>query len=97
MRRDSILHTLAQHRDELHQRYGVKSLALFGSVARGEAKATSDVDLLVDFDQSPGFDGYMALKFWLEELLHCRVDLVMRKALKPQAVAVVDAEAIRVA
>ena len=52
--RDSVLKILAEHRDELHQRFGVKSLALFGSVARGEATETSDVDLLVEFEHPVG-------------------------------------------
>ena len=88
---------LAAHRDELRRDYGVKSLALFGSMARDEAGTTSDVDLLVEFKQPPGFDGYMDLKFWLEELLRHRVDLVMRTALKPDALPIVEEEAIRVA
>jgi uncharacterized protein len=96
MDRDEVLRILHVHRDEMRHRYGVASLALFGSVARNEAGQTSDVDLLVEFAEPPGFDGYMALKFWLEDLLHCPVDLVMRKALKPHAVPVVEEEAIRV-
>ena len=66
-------------------------------MARGEAEDTSDVDLLVEFSEPPGFDGYMNLKFRLEELLDARVDLVMNKALKPQARGAVEKEAIHVA
>jgi predicted nucleotidyltransferase len=54
MQRDNVLKILAEHRDELHQRFDVKSLALFGSVARGEATETSDVDLLVEFERPVG-------------------------------------------
>jgi uncharacterized protein len=97
MTRDDALATLRKHQDELRQHYGVKSLAIFGSVARNEASPASDVDLLVDFDTPPGFDGYMALKFRLEEVLGCRVDLVMRRALLPHAEPTVVREAIRVA
>ena len=50
MQRDDVLKILAKHGDELRQQFGVKSLALFGSVARGEAMETSDVDLLVEFE-----------------------------------------------
>lgn len=97
MSRDDVCRILRQHQEELHGRYGVKSLQVFGSVARDEAAAGSDADLLVEFSRAPGFDGYMDLKFRLEELLGCRVDLVMRKALKPYAVTAVEREAIRVA
>ncbi len=97
MSSEDVCRILRQYQEELHSKYGVRSLHVFGSVARGEAAAGSDVDLLVDFSSSPGFDGYMDLKFRLEELLACRVDLVMRRALKPYAVPTVGREAIRVA
>jgi len=62
--------------------YGVKSLGVFGSWARGEATAASDLDLLVEFD-ALSFDRYMDLKFHIEDLLHVRVDLVLKESLKP--------------
>jgi len=93
--RDDILRILSEHREDL-TRLGVKSLALFGSAARDEAGAASDVDLLVQFETAPGFDGYMRLKYYLEELLGSRVDLVMESALKPWARPAVEREAIHV-
>ena len=95
MSRDEILRLLRAHREDL-TRLGVKTLALFGSTARGEADAESDVDLLVEFTSEPGFDGYMSLKYYLEDLLGRRVDLVMDEALKPWARPVVEKEAIYV-
>ncbi len=83
MRRDDILRILAEHRDELNK-LGVGSIALFGSVARGEARPDSDVDLLVDFDQPVGLFELVDLKNYLEELLGCSVDLVTRDSLKRQ-------------
>ncbi|MCK6556761.1 nucleotidyltransferase family protein [Candidatus Binatia bacterium] len=97
MKRAEVLRVLGEHGDELRRDYGVLSLSVVGSVARDEADGASDVDLLVEFSQPPGFDGYMDLKFRLEELLARRVDLVMRTALKPDAMMVVQEEAIRVA
>jgi predicted nucleotidyltransferase len=96
MKRDEVLRLLRQHREALI-RLGVKSLALFGSAARDEAGAESDVDLLVEFDAEPGFDGYMSVKFYLEDLLGRRVDLVMDEALKPWARSAVERDAIYVA
>jgi predicted nucleotidyltransferase len=96
MNRDDAVSILKSHRPELAL-FGVKSLAIFGSVARDEAGAQSDVDVLVEFDGPATFDRYMDLKFALEELLHCEVDLVTRKALRPEMVQQIDAEAIRVA
>jgi predicted nucleotidyltransferase len=96
MNRDDIQRRLKDHREELTAS-GVKSLAVFGSVARGKAKAGSDLDLLVDFDAPATFDQYMTLKFFLEDLFQCRIDLVTRKALKPRMRAHVEKEAILVA
>ena len=95
MHRDEILRILADHREEL-ERFGVKSLALFGSAARDEAEAGSDLDFLVEFEGRAGFDKYMDLKFFLEDLLGTKVDLVTRKALKPRLRAYVEKEAIDV-
>ena len=76
--------------------YGVTSLALFGSFARDEAKSTSDLDLLVEFQGKVTFDQYMDLKFFLEDNLGLSVDLVTKKMLKPQIINSVEKEAIYV-
>jgi len=95
VRKEEVIQRLASHRQEL-VRFSVKSLALFGSVARDEARPTSDVDLLVEFEGQATFDQYMDLKFYLEQLLGCQVDLVTRKALKPRLRPVVEEEALYV-
>jgi predicted nucleotidyltransferase len=97
MKRSLALEILTRHREELTTRFGVKSLALFGSVARDEARCDSDVDVLVEFDRPPALSEYMRVKFWLEERLGNRVDLVMTDALKDWARPAVEAELIRVA
>jgi predicted nucleotidyltransferase len=97
LKRDEVIGFLSSHRREMEERFGVCSLALFGSMARDEAGPESDVDVLVEFRETPGLTEYMRLKFWLEEGLGRRVDLVMPKALKPWAKPLVEAEAIRVA
>lgn len=62
---------------------GTRHLAIFGSTARNQAKKTSDIDILVDFDSKKGLFGFMDLKFFLEDLLKCEVDLVTKRALHP--------------
>ncbi len=79
--REDILRLLAEHRAEL-MRLGARRLGLFGSFARGGARADSDVDLLVDLDRH-SFDRYMDLKLYLEDLLGRRIDLVLSDRLKP--------------
>lgn len=62
MNKNQVLATLATID---YTRFGVKSLVeLFGSLARDEAHATSDVDILVEFEETPTFDHYMRLKFY---------------------------------
>ncbi len=95
MRRDDAYSLLASHRDDLHG-FDVKSLALFGSVARDEAGQDSDVDVLVEFEGPATFHRYMQLKFFLEDLLGCKVDLVTHKALKPRLRPRVEQEALYV-
>ncbi len=76
--------------------YGVTSLALFGSFARDEAKSSSDLDLLVEFEGVVTFDNYMDLKFFLEDSLGLSVDLVSRKMLRTQLLKSVEKDAIYV-
>jgi uncharacterized protein len=77
--------------------YGVKYLALFGSVARGEARPDSDVDLLVEFDRPVGLFGLVALQMRLEELLGCPVDIGTPDSLKTSIRSRVLEECIHVA
>jgi predicted nucleotidyltransferase len=96
MGRDDVLTLLAAHRREI-EGLGVDSLRLFGSVARGEASADSDVDLLVSFRETPTFSGYMKLRIFLEDLLGARVDLITESGLREGARPFVEKDAIRVA
>jgi uncharacterized protein len=96
MQRDDVISLLTSHRAEI-QAFGVKSLAIFGSVSRDQATPDSDIDLLVSFHDRPSFDRFMDLKFFLEDLLKRKVDLVTEGALKPRMRPVVEREAIRVA
>lgn len=73
---------------------GVRSLALFGSVARDEATPSSDIDIVVEFEPPITFDRYMDVKFYLEDNLGKKVDLVSWKSLKPQLREVVEKEAV---
>ena len=82
MTRRTVITRIRKHRAQLNK-LGVKSLSLFGSVARGDAKPDSDVDILVEFRGKATFDRYMDTKLYLEDLLGRKVDLVTPKAIKP--------------
>lgn len=81
---DEIRQALRVHQPILAERFGVRSLALFGSVARGEATAESDVDLLVEFDRPVGLFELFALQDELELILGHRVDVGTVQSLKPR-------------
>jgi predicted nucleotidyltransferase len=80
----------------LHQR-GVRSLAVFGSLARGNPTPTSDMDVLVEFDRPVGLFEFIRLKFYLEELTGFPVDLVTPDAIHPALREVILNEAVHVA
>lgn len=78
-----VLETLRQHRDKMAA-YGVRSMALFGSVARNEATPESDVDILVEFEQPIGLFEFVRLQMELEAILGVSVDLIERDALRQE-------------
>ena len=90
------LRALREHRQELADGFAVQSLALFGSVSRGDAGMASDVDLLVEFAQPIGLLHLSRTAVFLEQILGRRVDLVLRRALLPELRESVLAEAVPV-
>jgi uncharacterized protein len=96
MKRSEACKILNAHRQELVNRFNVASLSLFGSVARDEARAGSDVDLLVEFEQPVGLFKFIELQQYLEAILGCKVDLGTPRSLKPYLKDQVLQEAIRV-
>ena len=75
---------LRNTKDFLEKKYGVKSLAVFGSFARGEEKPDSDMDILVEFSRPVGFFTFLDLEQHLSDKLGIKVDLVTKNALKPK-------------
>ncbi|ODS42956.1 MAG: nucleotidyltransferase [Candidatus Altiarchaeales archaeon IMC4] len=79
----TILKRVEENRQNI-RRYGANRIGLFGSYARDEQQAESDIDLLVEFENGEKtFDNYMELKFFLEGLFNRRVDLVISETIKP--------------
>lgn len=79
-----VLHSLKSALPELEEGYGVKTLGVFGSHARGESKRGSDLDLLVEFSRVPTMFEFVRLERHLATILGVKVDLVMKTALKPE-------------
>lgn len=94
MQKQEVLTLLANHQNTLKD-FGVKSLMLFGSVARDEAQTDSDIDLLVEFDRPVGLFTFVRLKRYLEEILESSVDLGTPDSLKPYLQESVLREVVR--
>lgn len=82
MNQENVLAAIEAHRDEIRS-FGVRRLGLFGSYVRGEEKAASDLDFVVEFEHK-SFDAYMDLKFFLEGIFGVPVDLVLSDSIKPR-------------
>ena len=84
MKRGEALRIISLHEEEI-KRFGVRRLALLGSVARDEAGPESDVDVPVEFDNRPiGLSEFVDLQRYLESILNVPVDLVTEDGLKQQ-------------
>ena len=90
---DSVVHKIANIRRELSEQFTVKRIGVFGSFARGDKRAGSDVDIIVELAE-PTFDHYMDLKFRLEEVLQLPVDLVLADTVKPRLKPIIEREVI---
>jgi predicted nucleotidyltransferase len=90
--REDVLRLIEQNHVAL-KKLGVRRLGLFGSCARGEATAESDLDFVVEFSDK-SFDAYMELKSFLEDLFRSRVDLVTVSSIKPRLLPIIQRETV---
>lgn len=83
---EEIRKILSEHKRELRRKYKVKEIGVFGSYVRGEQKKKSDVDVLVDFEESSTLSllDFIGLENYLSDVLGVKVDLVEKHALKPR-------------
>ncbi|MBU4346671.1 MAG: nucleotidyltransferase family protein [Candidatus Omnitrophica bacterium] len=83
VRIETIKKTLEKHKQELKATYKVKDIGIFGSYVRREAKKKSDIDILVEFEDAIDFFDFLELEEHLSKILNIKVDLVMKRVLKP--------------
>jgi predicted nucleotidyltransferase len=97
MKRDQAVALLKQHEPEFRDA-GIGALFLFGSVARDEARAASDIDVFFDLARPEGFTLFdlIALQERLQDILGARVDLMTRNGIHPRRRPRVEASAVRV-
>ena len=96
MNRNDTLQILRRHKAELMKRYDVNQLLLFGSTVRNQARADSDIDILVSFNGAATSRRYFGVQFYLEDLLGHSVDLVTDKALRAELRPYIEKEAVHV-
>jgi len=87
---------LKEHKAEVVQKYRVRKIGIFGSYVRGEQNKRSDIDILVSFSGIPDVFQYMELEDYLRSLLHRKVDLVRKEAIRPELKKRILREAIYV-
>ena len=89
---DEIRRRILDNRQKIRQ-YGVNRIGFFGSVVRGQQREDSDIDLLVFFDEGKlSFSSYMDLNFYLEDLLHAKVDLLTPEQISPHIMPYIQKE-----
>jgi hypothetical protein len=93
---NEIKEILSIHKKELYKKYRIKELWIFGSIARGEQKKGSDVDILVDFNKVPDLLKFIEIEQALKTIVGIEVDLVRKQALRPELKDKILSEVIKV-
>jgi predicted nucleotidyltransferase len=95
--KNEIITFLRGHKDELAQRFGVVSVSLFGSYARGEEREDSDIDIAIEMaPDRKSLSNFFGIRRYLEEQFGKRVDLGIESTLKPVVRDMVAKEIIHV-
>ncbi len=89
-----IISKLKAEKNILHKKFNVTKLGVFGSFARGEEKPESDIDILIEFSETPGMMNFFNTEEYLEKLLKRKIDLVRENAIRPELKDVIMSEVI---
>ena len=90
----SILKTIKGLKDQIKQNYKAEIKGIFGSYVRNEQTSQSDIDILTEFQQDADLFDFVGLSQFLEETLHCKVDVVPIESLREELKSYVLREAI---
>ncbi|HLT24521.1 MAG TPA: nucleotidyltransferase family protein [Ignavibacteria bacterium] len=82
---NTIKETLKKNKKVISEKFGVKEIAIFGSYVSGEQNSSSDIDIHVTLEEGrTTFDNYMDLRFFLEDLLGAKVDLLINNSIRTE-------------
>lgn len=93
---EEVKEILSKFKPIVQEKYKVKELGIFGSYVRGEQNDVSDVDILIDFEQTPSLLKFIELENYLSDTIGVKVDLVMKRVLKSRIGKNILAEVIYV-
>ncbi|MHB8125130.1 MAG: nucleotidyltransferase family protein [Desulfitobacteriaceae bacterium] len=97
MMREDVIQKIIEHSNEIKSEFGVKKLALFGSVARNENTEKSDLDFVVEYEKGKlDFHSYVGLAVYLEQIFNTKVDLALYNKLRPAIVNDVQRDLVMV-
>lgn len=96
MKKDEILTAIKSLSNTIKENYHADVIGLFGSFVRGEEKDTSDIDILVEFDEAADLFDFVGLSIFLEEKLGRKVDVVPRDTVRPELKEIILKEAVSV-
>lgn len=90
--KERILKILGELKVELNKRYKVRRIGLFGSYVKGQEMTRSDIDLLVDFEDTADFLDLVGLGLFLEETFNQKVDIVPQRAVREELKGIIFKE-----
>lgn len=93
---DEITKILKEHKKEICEKYKVKEIGIFGSFVRGDQRKSSDVDILVEFEETPDVFDLIDLEDYLQELLKREVDVVRKRVIRPELRGVILKEVVNI-
>lgn len=89
-----IVSKLKAEKNNLYEKFKVTRLGVFGSFARGEENAYSDIDILIEFSETPGMKMFFNTEEYLEKLLERKIDLVRENSIRPELKEIIMSEVI---
>lgn len=92
----SIKTKISQFKTDLREQFGVKNIEIFGSYVRGEQKKDSDLDVLVEFSKPVSLLDVVGLENFLSDMLHIKVDVVLKRSVRPELKEIIFHEAVPV-